>query len=213
VNERDRVGHGGELHADDEERVRELLERAGTPTPIPREELEAITAVARSAWRASWAAPKRRPSNPGRYWALAATLTVAVGAVAWWGWLRGEPGATVVARVEAVRGTVLAREPGRDWHALSVQDGLPARTWLQSEASELGAEGETATAAFRMADEIPGIDLPAAVATVSGNPARAVGLADRGEIAPGKRADLIRVRRAGDMPVVRTAWRAGMRVA
>ncbi|MGE0233140.1 MAG: amidohydrolase family protein [Flavobacteriaceae bacterium] len=45
------------------------------------------------------------------------------------------------------------------------------------------------------------------------NPARAVGLDDRGEIAPGKRADLIRVTMDGEVPVVRAVWREGRRVA
>jgi alpha-D-ribose 1-methylphosphonate 5-triphosphate diphosphatase len=40
-----------------------------------------------------------------------------------------------------------------------------------------------------------------------------VGLADRGEIAAGKRADLIRVHVARDIPVVRSVWREGRRVA
>jgi alpha-D-ribose 1-methylphosphonate 5-triphosphate diphosphatase len=53
--------------------------------------------------------------------------------------------------------------------------------------------------------------MPAAVRTVSLHPARAVGLADRGDIAPGLRADLLRVRR-GEEPIVRTVWRAGARV-
>ena len=44
-------------------------------------------------------------------------------------------------------------------------------------------------------------------------PAEAVGLHDRGEIAVGKRADLIRVRVASDVPVVRSVWRCGRRVA
>ena len=58
----------------------------------------------------------------------------------------------------------------------------------------------------------PGIDLAAAVRTVSKAPAEAVGLDDRGEILPGKRADLIRVR-AGGVPTVRAVWRGGRRVA
>jgi alpha-D-ribose 1-methylphosphonate 5-triphosphate diphosphatase len=49
------------------------------------------------------------------------------------------------------------------------------------------------------------------VQTVALHPARAVGLADRGDIAPGLRADLLRVRRA-PAPIVRTVWRAGARV-
>ena len=56
------------------------------------------------------------------------------------------------------------------------------------------------------------LPLPAAIATVSLTPARVIGLDDRGEIAPGRRADLIRVRDIGEMPVVREVWRAGERV-
>jgi alpha-D-ribose 1-methylphosphonate 5-triphosphate diphosphatase len=55
--------------------------------------------------------------------------------------------------------------------------------------------------------------LPAAVATVSLTPAHRIGLDDRGEIAPGKRADLIRVRGVDDLPVVRAVWREGERIA
>lgn len=68
------------------------------------------------------------------------------------------------------------------------------------------------------------LPLPAASALVSANPARAVGLDDRGVIEPGKRADVIRVRarkmevlphhRSGaPVPVVRGVWREGKRVA
>ena len=58
------------------------------------------------------------------------------------------------------------------------------------------------------------ISLPDAVATVTRNPARMVGLDDRGEIAVGRRADLIQVRRIdGGVPVVRSTWRQGARVA
>jgi alpha-D-ribose 1-methylphosphonate 5-triphosphate diphosphatase len=64
-------------------------------------------------------------------------------------------------------------------------------------------------AAFLLADAVP---LPRAVATVSLNPARMVGLDDRGEIAAGRRADLVRARRSGDVPVVRAVWRAGERI-
>jgi alpha-D-ribose 1-methylphosphonate 5-triphosphate diphosphatase len=54
--------------------------------------------------------------------------------------------------------------------------------------------------------------LPEAIAKVSRNPARALGLSDRGEILPGKRADLARVRVVEDMPIARQVWRAGERV-
>jgi alpha-D-ribose 1-methylphosphonate 5-triphosphate diphosphatase len=69
-----------------------------------------------------------------------------------------------------------------------------------------------AQAPFTLAAAGIGLDLPAAVRLVSCNPARAVGLDDRGEIAPGKRADLIRVRVADGIPVVREVWRAGSRI-
>ncbi len=55
-------------------------------------------------------------------------------------------------------------------------------------------------------------DLPRAIATVSANPARAAALDDRGHIAPGLRADLIRFRLVGDTPVMRETWVRGERV-
>jgi len=68
-------------------------------------------------------------------------------------------------------------------------------------------------AALQLPRRVPAIDLPSAIRTVTKTPAEAVGLDDRGEIAVGKRADLIRVHVAGDIPVVRSAWREGHRVA
>ncbi|MBX9932494.1 MAG: alpha-D-ribose 1-methylphosphonate 5-triphosphate diphosphatase [Methylobacterium sp.] len=68
-------------------------------------------------------------------------------------------------------------------------------------------------AAFQMPERVPGIDLSAALATVTVNPARATGLDDRGRIGIGLRADLVRVRLAQQgIPVVRQVWRAGERV-
>ncbi len=58
-----------------------------------------------------------------------------------------------------------------------------------------------------------GLALPEAMATVTATPAEHVGLVDRGEIAPGKRADLVRFRAVVDMPVVVGVWREGQRVA
>jgi alpha-D-ribose 1-methylphosphonate 5-triphosphate diphosphatase len=68
-------------------------------------------------------------------------------------------------------------------------------------------------AALRLPDAAPGISLPRAVRTVTKTAAEAVGLDDRGEIAVGKRADLIRVEVVNTIPMVRTVWRAGQRVA
>lgn len=67
--------------------------------------------------------------------------------------------------------------------------------------------------AFFLGEVVEGISLPRAVAMVSRNPAEAVGLADRGAIEAGRRADLVRVRLDGHVPVVRTVWREGRRVA
>ncbi|HEY8596748.1 MAG TPA: alpha-D-ribose 1-methylphosphonate 5-triphosphate diphosphatase [Devosiaceae bacterium] len=68
-------------------------------------------------------------------------------------------------------------------------------------------------AAFDLPRHVKGLDLPTAVANVSRNPARAAGLDDRGEIAPGQRADFARVAMLDDVPVVRAVWRQGRRVA
>ena len=66
-------------------------------------------------------------------------------------------------------------------------------------------------AAFRLVSDAQ-YSLPQAVATVSRNPARALGLQDRGEIATGLRADLVQIRLIDGQPVVRTVWREGQRV-
>lgn len=66
-------------------------------------------------------------------------------------------------------------------------------------------------AALRLAD-IWG-DLPRAMATVTDAPAQASGLTDRGRLAPGLRADLIRFRNHDGVPVLRGVWSAGMRVS
>ncbi|MBV8168122.1 MAG: alpha-D-ribose 1-methylphosphonate 5-triphosphate diphosphatase [Alphaproteobacteria bacterium] len=55
--------------------------------------------------------------------------------------------------------------------------------------------------------------LPDAVAAVSATPASAVGFDDRGRIATGLRADLIRVTATPALPIVRGVWRGGDRVS
>jgi alpha-D-ribose 1-methylphosphonate 5-triphosphate diphosphatase len=67
-------------------------------------------------------------------------------------------------------------------------------------------------AVFMCADQ-SGITLPDAVALVTDHPARLARLADRGRIAVGLRADLVRVRVHQALPVVRQVWRGGERVA
>ena len=68
-------------------------------------------------------------------------------------------------------------------------------------------------AALRLPKAVPQFDLPAAVRTVSRTPAHAVGLTDRGEIAVGKRADLVRVYTRAGASTARMVWREGRRVA
>ncbi|MBN8998066.1 MAG: alpha-D-ribose 1-methylphosphonate 5-triphosphate diphosphatase [Rhizobiales bacterium] len=67
--------------------------------------------------------------------------------------------------------------------------------------------------AFELPRRAPNIDLPAAIRTVTLTPAEVTGLGDRGAIAPGLRADLVRVGMAGDTPIVRQVWRQGRRVS
>ena len=73
-------------------------------------------------------------------------------------------------------------------------------------------------AAFLLRD-LAGWTLPKAIATTTCNPARLLGLTDRGEIAPGKRADFVRVRETlpaghcGVVPVPLSTWREGRRIA
>ena len=66
-------------------------------------------------------------------------------------------------------------------------------------------------AAFGCVDKT-GITLAQGIAMVTSAPAAMAGLADRGRIAAGLRADLVRVREFEGMPVVRQVWRAGERV-
>jgi alpha-D-ribose 1-methylphosphonate 5-triphosphate diphosphatase len=68
-------------------------------------------------------------------------------------------------------------------------------------------------AVLRLTADDVGLSLPEAVKTASLDAARAAGLDDRGEIAVGKRADLLRVRRVDGHPVIRTVYTAGRRVA
>jgi alpha-D-ribose 1-methylphosphonate 5-triphosphate diphosphatase len=56
-------------------------------------------------------------------------------------------------------------------------------------------------------------NLPDAIATITRNPARAAGLDDRGEIAIGLKADLVRFHATRKVPIIRDVWRAGKKIA
>jgi alpha-D-ribose 1-methylphosphonate 5-triphosphate diphosphatase len=67
-------------------------------------------------------------------------------------------------------------------------------------------------ASFLLRD-LAGWSIARAIKTATCNPARLVGLHDRGEIASGLRADLVRVRELDSIPVPMATWREGIRVA
>ena len=56
-------------------------------------------------------------------------------------------------------------------------------------------------------------DVAAGLAAASAAPAAAAGLADRGRLVPGLRADVIRIADDGPLPRLRGVWSAGLRVA
>ncbi|MFA5123159.1 alpha-D-ribose 1-methylphosphonate 5-triphosphate diphosphatase [Zavarzinia sp.] len=66
-------------------------------------------------------------------------------------------------------------------------------------------------AAFGLHDTL-GFGLAEAIATVSRNPARSIGLDDLGALEAGYRADVLRVRRIDGLPIVEMVWRDGRRV-
>ena len=68
-------------------------------------------------------------------------------------------------------------------------------------------------AVFILPQRLAEVSLPQALLTVTRNPAEAAGLHDRGEIAIGKRADLVRVSGETRVPAVRAVWKEGIRVS
>ncbi|MDX1737670.1 MAG: alpha-D-ribose 1-methylphosphonate 5-triphosphate diphosphatase [Alphaproteobacteria bacterium] len=68
-------------------------------------------------------------------------------------------------------------------------------------------------AAMILFEDLDNYDLPKAIRTVTKTPAESVGLFDRGEIAIGKRADLIHVHHTPHHPVIRSVWSEGRRVS
>jgi alpha-D-ribose 1-methylphosphonate 5-triphosphate diphosphatase len=58
---------------------------------------------------------------------------------------------------------------------------------------------------------LAGWSMPRAMATVSRNPAKALGFEDRGSLKAGLRADIVRMRDVGGLPIVRNVWVGGQR--
>jgi alpha-D-ribose 1-methylphosphonate 5-triphosphate diphosphatase len=108
-------------------------------------------------------------------------------------------GAPNVVRGQSHSGNVSARELGES----GVLDIL----------SSDYVPGSLLYGALLLNDAADNITLPQAIATVTRNPAQAVGLADRGEIAVGMRGDLVRFRKTKRAPVIRDVWRGGVKIA
>lgn len=108
-------------------------------------------------------------------------------------------GAPNVVRGQSHSGNVSARELG--------QNGV-----LDILSSDY-VPGSLLYGALLLSDAADTITLPQAIATVTRNPAQAVGLDDRGEIAIGMRGDLVRFRKTRRAPVIRDVWRGGVKIA
>ena len=96
-------------------------------------------------------------------------------------------------------------------HSGNVAAADLARAKLLDALSSDYVPGSLMLGAMQLVEEA-GWSLPEAISTVSLQPAQALGLNDRGRIAQGFRADLVRVRRLGVQPAVRAVWRRGHRV-
>lgn len=97
-------------------------------------------------------------------------------------------------------------------HSGNVSAGLLAKQNLLHILSSDYYPSSLLHAAFLLTREDVGYDLAKAVRCVSKNPAEAVDLYDRGEIALGKRADLLQVTMHGDQPLIQAVWKNGRRV-
>jgi alpha-D-ribose 1-methylphosphonate 5-triphosphate diphosphatase len=97
-------------------------------------------------------------------------------------------------------------------HVGNLSAGDCARAGLLDLLASDYVPSSLAQAALLLTRDPFGWSLPAAFATVTANPAAVAGLSDRGAILPELRADLLRLARVGDVPVVRAVWCRGVRV-
>lgn len=108
-------------------------------------------------------------------------------------------GAPNVVRGKSHSGNVSARELG----SLSLLDILSS-DYLPS---------SLLYGACVLSQKCANITLPKAIATVTKNPARQVGLDDRGEIFAGKIADIVRFKVNDNIPNIIEVWKRGQRIA
>lgn len=162
-DERDRPADDAALAAE-EEGLRRRLEEAGPRSPIPPEDLAAISAAAHAAWREAVqrrAGERRRPGGGTiatalTSWrrqrvrrrgavaaALAALLLVALG-IGWWWRSRPQAPPPVVARVEAVVGLVRLEVPGEAPAPLAAGAAVPAGAVLSTAGAGDAAPGRAA---------------------------------------------------------------------
>jgi alpha-D-ribose 1-methylphosphonate 5-triphosphate diphosphatase len=128
--------------------------------------------------------------------------------------------------------TVAAAQAARDRNMLTIMGGPNvvrggshsgnvsaielAKLGLMDILSSDYVPGSLLSAVVRLT-ETASLTLPQAVALVSRNPAKSIGLHDRGRIAPEMRADLVQMRittlaDGRQQPIVRAVWRGGVRV-
>jgi alpha-D-ribose 1-methylphosphonate 5-triphosphate diphosphatase len=95
-------------------------------------------------------------------------------------------------------------------HSGNVSAGELAKAGLLDVVSSDYVPSLLLASAFRLAEIWD--DLPRALRTVSANPADATALSDRGRLAEGCLADMLRVTKVGNVPVIRAVWRGGLRI-
>lgn len=120
---------------EEEKAVRQLLEEAGPRPPIPQEDLDAISAAARLAWRNK--VQNQAPAPARRHFrayaaALAAALVVTVGLAVWWALRSGGPEPVTVARVEAVAGAVHLERAAGEARGIAAGETVLAGAALRS---------------------------------------------------------------------------------
>ena len=126
------------------------------------------------------------------------------------------PTTEAAARACRARGiAVMMGAPQRDPPAARIPATSPPPRWPRPGCSTSLSSDYVPSALLLAAMRLAVLtgDLPGAVATVTAAPARAVGLTDRGGIAPGQRADLLRVRMQDGVPGIQSVWSAAERVA
>ncbi|MEM1065391.1 MAG: alpha-D-ribose 1-methylphosphonate 5-triphosphate diphosphatase [Pseudomonadota bacterium] len=136
--------------------------------------------------------------------------------------------------VSARHGVTIAEFPTREEaavachnHGIAVIMGAPNLMRGGSHSGNVAASAlaEAGLLDVLSSDYVPGALLHAAlrlgalwgslargIATVTQTPAHAMGLSDRGALAQGLRADVIRIHTRGDLPVLRGVWAAGEKV-